>query len=54
MTALCALPELLKDERFPTDVKQRVERLLNNCSGSSIGKHKLDLNHLNFLIILNF
>ena len=49
MTALCALPELLKDERFPTDVKHRVKRLLDNCSGGSIGMNKLNLIYQKFL-----
>ena len=40
ITALCALPELLNDDRFPSDVKHRVKRILGSCNGGSIGNTK--------------
>lgn len=37
--ALCAYPELLSDDRFPSDVKSRVERILSCCKGGSVGMY---------------
>ena len=39
MMALCTLPDLLNDEKFPADVKERVERILSCCKGGSVGKN---------------
>ena len=35
--ALSTLPELLDDAKFPADVKERVNRLLKDCKGHSVG-----------------
>ncbi|XP_051909968.1 alanine aminotransferase 2-like [Hippocampus zosterae] len=37
--AMCAYPELLKDDGFPTDAKQRARRILEACGGHSIGAY---------------
>lgn len=39
MMALCTLPDLLNDEKFPADVKERVERILSCCKGGSVGAY---------------
>ena len=36
--AICSYPELLNDPRFPSDVKERAQRILNDCKGKSVGK----------------
>lgn len=36
--ALCAYPELLEDNKFPEDAKQRARRILGACGGQSIGE----------------
>ncbi|XP_042906500.1 alanine aminotransferase 2 isoform X1 [Parasteatoda tepidariorum] len=36
---LCTNPELMKDARFPEDVKKRAQDLLKECSGDSIGSY---------------
>lgn len=36
--AICSYPELLEDNSFPDDVKQRAKRILNACGGHSIGQ----------------
>jgi alanine transaminase len=36
---LCALPDLLNDDRFPSDVKMRVKRILADCKGESVGSY---------------
>ena len=37
VVALCTLPELLDDARFPEDAKARARRLLASTRGSSVG-----------------
>eukprot|EP00066_Takifugu_rubripes_P016853 XP_011606119.1 PREDICTED: alanine aminotransferase 1 [Takifugu rubripes] len=37
--ALCSYPELLEDDKFPDDAKQRARRILKACGGSSIGAY---------------
>uniref|UniRef100_G3NDB1 alanine transaminase n=1 Tax=Gasterosteus aculeatus aculeatus TaxID=481459 RepID=G3NDB1_GASAC len=37
--ALCAYPELLEDDKFPADAKQRARRILEACGGHSIGAY---------------
>uniref|UniRef100_A0A6Q2XLK8 alanine transaminase n=2 Tax=Esox lucius TaxID=8010 RepID=A0A6Q2XLK8_ESOLU len=37
--ALCSYPELLKDNMFPEDAKNRARRILQACGGSSIGAY---------------
>lgn len=36
--ALCSYPELLEDNKFPEDAKQRARRILDACGGHSIGQ----------------
>jgi len=37
--ALCTYPELLKDDKFPADAKDRAERILDDCGGRSMGAY---------------
>ncbi|TNN24737.1 Alanine aminotransferase 2-like [Liparis tanakae] len=37
--ALCAYPDLLDDDKFPEDAKQRARRILDACGGHSIGAY---------------
>ncbi|KAG7514667.1 alanine aminotransferase 2-like [Solea senegalensis] len=37
--AMCQYPELLKDEHFPLDARQRAQKLLGWCSGGSVGSY---------------
>ncbi|XP_036934543.1 alanine aminotransferase 2-like isoform X2 [Acanthopagrus latus] len=37
--AMCSYPELLKDNTFPEDAKQRARRILGACGGHSIGAY---------------
>lgn len=37
VVALAALPELLNDPKYPSDVKERVARIMASCRGKSIG-----------------
>ncbi|XP_072306802.1 alanine aminotransferase 2-like [Eucyclogobius newberryi] len=37
--ALCAYPDLLEDNKFPEDAKQRARRILGACGGQSIGAY---------------
>uniref|UniRef100_A0A8C2ZVJ6 alanine transaminase n=1 Tax=Cyclopterus lumpus TaxID=8103 RepID=A0A8C2ZVJ6_CYCLU len=37
--ALCAYPDLLDDNKFPDDSKQRARRILEACGGHSIGAY---------------
>ena len=37
MTALCTLPELLDDPKYPEDVRQKARSILNDCKGGSVG-----------------
>uniref|UniRef100_A0A671WEE9 alanine transaminase n=1 Tax=Sparus aurata TaxID=8175 RepID=A0A671WEE9_SPAAU len=37
--AMCSYPELLKDNMFPEDAKQRARRILEACGGHSIGAY---------------
>ncbi|XP_008305774.1 alanine aminotransferase 2-like [Cynoglossus semilaevis] len=41
--AICSYPELLEDNSFPDDVKQRAKRILNACGGHSIGAYSASL-----------
>ena len=34
---LSTLPELLNEDKYPADVKERVNRLLKDCKGHSVG-----------------
>ncbi|CAG5895847.1 unnamed protein product [Menidia menidia] len=36
--ALCSYPDLLDDNKFPEDAKQRARRILDSCGGHSIGQ----------------
>ncbi|XP_054749651.1 alanine aminotransferase 2-like [Lytechinus pictus] len=38
VVALCTYPALLDDPNFPSDAKQRAQRILNGCKGGSLGK----------------
>ncbi len=35
----CTYPSILKSSDFPSDIKQRVERLLSACGGKSLGSY---------------
>ena len=35
--ALCTYPELLNDDKFPEDAKERARRILKSCGGGSVG-----------------
>uniref|UniRef100_A0A3Q2C6G9 alanine transaminase n=1 Tax=Cyprinodon variegatus TaxID=28743 RepID=A0A3Q2C6G9_CYPVA len=37
--AACLYPELLKDNSFPSDVRQRAQKLLGVCNGGSVGSY---------------
>ncbi|CAL8280641.1 unnamed protein product [Lota lota] len=37
--ALCSYPELLNDNTFPEDTKNRARRILQSCGGSSLGSY---------------
>ncbi|KAJ8387193.1 hypothetical protein AAFF_G00160050 [Aldrovandia affinis] len=37
--ALCMYPELLSDNKFPEDAKNRARRILQSCGGGSIGAY---------------
>ncbi|KAL7857522.1 hypothetical protein SRHO_G00164210 [Serrasalmus rhombeus] len=37
--ALCSYPELLEDNKFPEDVKNRARRILQACAGRSLGAY---------------
>ncbi|XP_062859371.1 alanine aminotransferase 2-like isoform X2 [Trichomycterus rosablanca] len=37
--ALCLYPDLLEDNKFPEDVKSRAQRILQACSGGSLGSY---------------
>nr|XP_033791079.1 alanine aminotransferase 2-like isoform X1 [Geotrypetes seraphini] len=39
VTALCLFPELLNDNKFPEDSKEKARRILQACSGQSIGAY---------------
>uniref|UniRef100_A0A8C5QE71 Alanine aminotransferase 1 n=1 Tax=Leptobrachium leishanense TaxID=445787 RepID=A0A8C5QE71_9ANUR len=39
VSALCAYPELLNDNKFPEDAKQKAVRVLQACGGQSIGSY---------------
>ncbi|KAM4687347.1 alanine aminotransferase 2 isoform 3-T3 [Discoglossus pictus] len=39
VTALCLYPELLNDNKFPEDVKEKARRILQGCGGQSIGAY---------------
>ena len=36
--AICTLPELLNDPRFPDDVKNKARLFLADCKGNSVGR----------------
>lgn len=36
---LCVSPQLLEDDRFPSDVKKRATDILNGCAGRSVGSY---------------
>ncbi|GIX91445.1 alanine aminotransferase 2 [Caerostris extrusa] len=36
---LCAYPSLMNDDRFPEDVKKRVQDILDSCGGKSVGSY---------------
>lgn len=38
--AVCLYPELLKEKSLPLDVRQRAQKLLDMCSGGSVGEKK--------------
>lgn len=38
VVALCAYPDLLEDDKFPEDAKNRARRILQACGGGSIGE----------------
>ena len=39
MLALCTYPDLLNSNEFPSDVKNRSQRILNACRGKSVGAY---------------
>ncbi|XP_069477884.1 alanine aminotransferase 2 isoform X2 [Ambystoma mexicanum] len=39
VTALCLYPELLNENKFPEDAKQKARRILGACGGQSIGAY---------------
>ncbi|XP_064610440.1 alanine aminotransferase 2-like [Liolophura sinensis] len=39
VVTLCAYPELIKTSDFPTDAKQRAQRILDGCGGKSVGAY---------------
>ncbi|KAM4028701.1 alanine aminotransferase 2 isoform 1-T1 [Anomaloglossus baeobatrachus] len=39
VSAICLYPELLNDNKFPDDVKQKAGRILKACGGNSIGSY---------------
>ncbi|XP_054717236.1 alanine aminotransferase 2-like [Uloborus diversus] len=36
---LCTYPDLMEDDRFPSDVKKRATEILNGCLGRSVGSY---------------
>ncbi|GFR19043.1 alanine aminotransferase 2-like, partial [Trichonephila clavata] len=36
---LCTYPALMKDDRFPDDVRKRAQDILNGCGGNSVGAY---------------
>lgn len=36
---LCVYPDLIKDDRFPSDVKERAKLILSYCGGKSVGSY---------------
>lgn len=43
MLALCLYPDLLDDNKFPEDAKERARHILKGCGGSSIGMSDVDV-----------
>uniref|UniRef100_A0A673XTE8 alanine transaminase n=1 Tax=Salmo trutta TaxID=8032 RepID=A0A673XTE8_SALTR len=41
VVALCAYPDLLEDDKFPEDAKNRARRILQACGGGSIGAYSV-------------
>ncbi|XP_077127626.1 alanine aminotransferase 2 isoform X5 [Ranitomeya variabilis] len=39
VSAICLYPELLNDNKFPDDVKQKALRILQACGGNSLGSY---------------
>uniref|UniRef100_A0AAY5KE21 Alanine aminotransferase 1 n=1 Tax=Esox lucius TaxID=8010 RepID=A0AAY5KE21_ESOLU len=39
VVALCAYPDLLEDNKFPDDAKNRARRILQSCGGGSLGAY---------------
>ncbi|KAM5157194.1 alanine aminotransferase 2 isoform 2-T2 [Mantella aurantiaca] len=39
VSALCLYPELLNDNKFPDDAKQKAKRILQACGGNSMGAY---------------
>jgi len=37
--ALCAFPNLMNNDEFPSDVKLKAQRLLDSCGGGSVGAY---------------
>lgn len=37
--AICAFPDLLNDDKFPEDAKERARRILKSCGGGSVGAY---------------
>jgi len=37
--AICTFPELLNDDKFPEDAKERARRILKSCGGGSVGAY---------------
>ncbi|XP_041453917.1 alanine aminotransferase 1-like [Lytechinus variegatus] len=39
VVALCTYPALMDDPKFPSDAKQRAQRILDGCKGGSLGSY---------------
>jgi len=39
---LVSQPELLDDDRYPEDVKERARTILDGCRGGSVGNYNLE------------
>lgn len=52
--ALAAYPELLNDDKFPADVKNRVERILSDCGGGSVGSYSNSAGKFKRAFLINY
>jgi alanine transaminase len=48
--ALCAFPNLMNNEEFPSDVKLKAQRLLDCCGGGSVGAYSDSTGKRQFIV----